>query len=86
MFIHILPEELESEFVDSWKMGHIMYPHIDYATNAIHGVFEGRDVIIFKFERCGWINDNLYNSYEISTGKAGITIHIKKNASDNRKN
>ncbi len=79
MIINILPEELESEFVDSWKMGFITHPSIDYATNAIHANFEGKDVIIFRFDKYGWINDNRFNTYLISAGTAGITIKIKKN-------
>lgn len=79
MIINILPDELESEFVDSWKMGFISKPSIDYATNAIHAIFEGKDVIIFRFDRYGWINDNRYNTYLISAGSSGIMINLKTN-------
>jgi hypothetical protein len=57
-------------------MGFISHPHIDYATNAIHAVFEGKDVIIFKFQKYGWISDNRQNTYSISAGSAGILIKI----------
>ena len=76
MLITITPDELEEEFKESWRMGFISHPHIDYATNAVHAVFEGKDVIIFKFQKCGWISDNRQNTYSISAGSAGILIKI----------
>jgi len=79
MFIHITPDELEEEFRESWKLGLISQPSIDYADNAIWAEFENKIVIIFKFKNYGWINDNRYNSYLISSGSAGITIQIKSN-------
>jgi hypothetical protein len=78
MIINILPDELEPEFVDSWKMGFITQPSIDYADNAIYANFEGKIVIIFRFNKYGWINDNRFNSYLISAGRAGITIKIER--------
>ena len=78
MIINILPDELEPEFRESWKMGWITQPSIDYADNAIWALFEGKNVIIFRFKEYGWINDNRYNKYFISTGLAGITIRIEK--------
>jgi hypothetical protein len=78
MIINILPEELEPEFRESWKMGFITQPSIDYADNAIWAIFENRQVTIFKFKEYGWINDNRYNSYCISAGKAVIMIRIEK--------
>ena len=78
MIINILPDELEPEFRESWKMGFITQPSIDYADNAIWAIFEGKNVIIFRFKEYGFINDNRYNSYSISTGRAGITIRIEK--------
>jgi hypothetical protein len=78
MIINILPDELESEFIESWKMGFITQPSIDYADNAIYAIFEGRQVIIFRFKDYGFINDNRRNVYDISAGKAGITIRITK--------
>jgi hypothetical protein len=78
MIINILPDELESEFIESWKMGFITHPSIDYADNAIHAIFEGRQVIIFRFKDYGFINDNRRNTYDVSAGKAGITIRIIK--------
>jgi hypothetical protein len=76
MLIHISPDELESEFKNSWKLGFITQPSIDYADNAIYALFEGKQVIIFRFKKYGFIMDNRYNSYDISSGKAGITIKI----------
>ena len=78
MIINILPDELESEFIESWKMGFITQPSIDYADNAIYAIFEGRQVIIFRFKDYGFINDNSRNTYDVSAGKAGITIRITK--------
>lgn len=79
MIIFISPEELEEEFRESWKMGWITHPSIDYADNAIWAVFEGELVVIFRFKKYGFINDNRENTYDISAGKAGITIKIKRN-------
>jgi hypothetical protein len=78
MIINILPDELESEFIESWKMGFITQPSIDYADNAIYAIFEGKQVIIFRFKDYGFINDNRRNVYDVSAGKAGITIRITK--------
>ena len=77
MIINILPDELEPEFIESWKMGWITQPSIDYADNAIWAIFEGKQVIIFRFKKYGFINDNRYNKYFISAGNAGITIRIE---------
>jgi len=79
MLIFISPDELEEEFRESWKMGYITQPSIDYADNSIWAVFEGKLVIIFRFKDYGWVNDNRRNTYEISAGMAGITIFIKRN-------
>jgi hypothetical protein len=76
MLITITPDELEEEFKELWRMGFISHPHIDYATNAIHAVFEGKDVIIFKFHKYGWVSDNRQNTYDISAGSAGILIKM----------
>jgi hypothetical protein len=83
MLIHITPDELEIEFRNSWKMGFISQPSIDYADNAIYALFEGRQVIIFYFKKYGFIVDNRYNSYNISAGSAGITLNIVKNETKN---
>jgi histone chaperone ASF1 len=50
MFIHITPDEFVEEFRESWKLGHISQPSIDYATNAIHVWLVGRDCILFNFK------------------------------------
>jgi len=78
MIITILPDELEPEFRESWKMGWVTQPSIDYADNAIWALFEGKNVIIFRFKEYGWIHDNRFNSYNISAGSAGIMIKINK--------
>ena len=79
MIINILPDELEPEFINSWKMGMITQLSIDYADNAIWAIFEGKLVTIFRFKEYGFINDNRYNTYFISAGSAGIMIRIEKN-------
>lgn len=76
MFIHITPEEFEKDFIEPWKQDLIKSLHIDYATNAIHGYFGDEEVIIFKFKSYGFVNDNRFNNYRISSGSAGITIQI----------
>ena len=78
MLIHIGVEELEEKFRSHWRAELISHPHIDYATNAIHGWFENEDYIIFRFKDYGFIHNNISNSYYISSGKAGITIQIIK--------
>ena len=78
MIINILPDELEPEFRESWKMGFITQPSIDYADNAIYANFEGKQAIIFRFKDYGFIHDNRSNTYFISSGLAGITIRIEK--------
>ena len=50
---------------------------LDYATNTLDCVFENEYVSVFDFKNYGLINDNRWNSYEISKGSAGITIVIK---------
>ena len=80
MFIHITPDELEEEFRESWKLGLISQPSIDYADNAIWALFESKNIIIFRFKDYGWINDNRRNTYLISAGSSGITIQIKTNS------
>ena len=83
MLIHISIDELEEKFREPWKVGLIKDPSIDYATNAIHGWFEGKDEILFKFKDYGFINDNRNNSYSLSCGRAGVTILIKRNETYN---
>ena len=79
MLIHIGVEELEEDFKSHWSANLISHPHIDYATNAIHGWFENEDCIIFRFKDYGYIHDNRSNTYNVSSGAAGITIQIIKN-------
>jgi len=59
-------------------MGFITQPSIDYADNAIWALFEGKNVIIFRYKEYGFINDNRYNTYFISAGVGGIMIRIEK--------
>lgn len=78
MFIHITPDNFVEEFKEPWKQELIKSPSIDYATNAIHGWFEDKEVIIFKFKDYGWVMDNRFSGYNMSCGKEGITIQIIK--------
>lgn len=78
MLIHIGVEELEEDFKSHWRTGLISNPHIDYATNAIHGWFENEECIIFRFKDYGFIHDNRFNTYNISSWAAGIIIQIIK--------
>ncbi len=78
MLIHISINELEEKFRRPFMLGLIKEPSIDYATNAIHGWFDGKDEIIFKFKDYGFINDNRSNKYSLSSGEAGVTILINK--------
>jgi hypothetical protein len=80
MVIWIDISELETEFSEAvWKMEFVQHAHIDYATNAIHAWFEGKEVVLFRFSKWGWVNDNRENNYELTTGKIGITLKITKN-------
>jgi len=76
MLIHIQTRELEEEFIRPVTNGLVTHPAIDYQTNAVHAQFEGKDVIIFNFKKYGWLNDNKFNTYNLSLGPAGITLEI----------
>lgn len=77
MLIIISPDELVEEFRNSWKMGSICHPSIDFADNAIYAIFEKRIVTIFHFSSVGVRLDNRRNGYTISSGEAGIVVSIK---------
>ena len=76
MVLIISANELEEEFKDSWKMGHIIHPHLDFATNCIHATFENKDVILYKFVKYGYVVSNKSGNHTISAGDAGIMIHF----------
>jgi len=76
MTIIIPKTELKEEFQSPIKMSCVSDLCIDYATNSIHGWFEGKECIVFEFKKYGFINDNRCNTYEISSGSAGIYINI----------
>ena len=76
MLLVISPEELIEPYKESWKLGHITNPTIDYADNSLYAIFEGKQVIIFKFNKYGWLTDNRYNQYLVSAGSAGVLINI----------
>ena len=79
MLIYIRPDELEPEFINNWKLGYITQPSIDYADNAIYAVYNNEQVKIFFFGKFGYVMDNRFPSYDITAGKAGITINIIRN-------
>jgi hypothetical protein len=76
MIIHISTAELEPQFINPVRNGLVSLPSIDYQTNAVHAQYEGKDVIIFRFVKYGWLNDNRFNTYNLSLGPAGITVEI----------
>ena len=76
MIILISSNELEEEFRDSWKMGYIIHPHLDFATNCIHATFENKDVILYKFIKYGYVVSNKSGTHTLSAGDAGIMIHF----------
>ncbi len=64
MIINILPDELEPEFRESWKMGFITQPSIDYADNAIWADKEG------DISDLDWVNGmKSFFDHLISEGK-----------------
>jgi len=77
MLIQIGVDELLGDYKKPFGLNLIKSLSIDYATNSIHGWLEDEEVIVFKFRDYGFINDNRYNSYEISSGDSGILIEIK---------
>jgi len=80
MVIWIDVTEMEEEFSQNlWKLEMVKHAHIDYATNAIHAWYENKEVILFRFGKMGWVNDNRSNSYDLTVGKAGITMKITQN-------
>jgi hypothetical protein len=80
MIIQIQLEDLEPEFIPYFKFRSISGLSLDYATNAIHGYLNGKEVIIFRFKDYGFIHDNRFNTQAISYGEAGITLDIRKTA------
>lgn len=75
MKIIIDKEELK-EFKPLFEEGKLSSLHIDYATNGIHCWHGEKELIIFRFKNLGWINDNKYNTYNITFNKEQITIEI----------
>jgi len=76
MLIIISPDELEPEFRKQWKLGLISGLSIDFADNAIWASFEGKQVIIMRFHKWGYVLDNRWCSYTITSGEAGILINL----------
>lgn len=49
---------------------------IDYADHDITGYYKDEEYKVFQFKYYGLKLDNRWNTYNISAGKAGITIEI----------
>lgn len=75
MKIIINKEELK-EFKPLFEEGKFTGLHIDYATNAIHSWKGEEEFIIFRFKNFGWINDNRYNTYDLTYNTEEIIIEI----------
>jgi hypothetical protein len=73
----IIDKEELKEFKPLFEQGKLTNLHIDYATNAIHCWLKGEELIIFRFKDLGWINDNRYNTYNLTFNTEEITIEIK---------
>ena len=79
MIIHIPISDLESNFKDNPSFVEDLYNlGLDYATNTLEGVIEDEMRVVFDFKKYGMKFDNRKNGYEISKGKAGITLEITK--------
>lgn len=76
MIITIKIEELFPESKEDFSKGLIEQLSIDYATNAIHGWIKEKEVIIFRFKNYGWINDNRWNTYNLTYDTNQIKIEI----------
>ena len=77
MIIHISVNELNEPFRSNAYMVEKLYNlGIDYATNTLDGIFEDKEYTVFEFKNYGFVNDNRWNTYEISKGSAGILIEI----------
>lgn len=76
MVIVVQIEELKEEVRPHFKSGTISGLSIDYATNSIHGYTGNLEHVVFRFEDCGVRLDNKRNSYELSSGSAGVMIRI----------
>jgi hypothetical protein len=78
MQLYIPIEEFEEEYQGAWIRKELTSPSIDYATNAIHCWLKEKDIIIFKFKDFGFINNNCYNTYNLTHDEEGITINITR--------
>lgn len=78
MTIIIPPHELEEEYQDIWKLDYIKSLSIDFATNSINGFFEDKEVVLFKFKDYGFLTDNRYCTYKLTSGSVGLFIQIVK--------
>ena len=78
MIIHIPLEDLEPPYNNPLKIESLWQVGIDYATNTIDACdrYEDTCVSIFHFDAYDIRLSNRWNTYEISTGSAGITINI----------
>jgi hypothetical protein len=77
MLIQIGVDDILMDYRSPYKLNLIKSLSIDYATNSIHGWLDDKEVIIFSFKDYGFINDNRYNTYDITSDVDGILIKIK---------
>jgi hypothetical protein len=78
MIITILKEEFEEGVLELFESEQVDHFSIDYATNAIHGWYGDKDIIVFKFKGYGFINDNRYNKYDLIRNEKGFILKITK--------
>ena len=77
MIIIIPTKDLEPKFKETpsnitclWNLG------IDYMTNTINGIIEGKEYVVFYFDNYGIKTDNRFNTYSIAKSESGIFIEI----------
>ena len=78
MTIIVSTEEFEEGMKELFDNGQLKHFSIDYATNAIHGWNNDQDCIVFKFKGYGFINDNRYNTYDLTNNEKGFILEIRK--------
>ena len=79
MIVHVSASELEEPFKSRPCDLREMYNlSIDYQTNSILGYLNDIEYEVFRFSGYGFVNDNRFNTYELSVGEAGILIEIIK--------
>jgi hypothetical protein len=78
MTIIVSTEEFEEGMKELYDNNQLKHFSIDYATNAIHGWYKDQDCIVFRFKGYGFINDNRYNTYDLTNDEKGFILKIRK--------